>query len=110
MENQTQIQEENTNVTTKPINTFRSRLQSLDTFFIPLLVFGASGLAGSLVDFDHFTEIVSDRLVIGWETLSGRTFHLPYFLIFCVILCCSVAYVHRLHVLVLEEELTKGDD
>ena len=88
----------------KVVKIDRDRLEHIRTRWITLLVFCVCGFAGMAIDFDHFPQILSDALPITWENLSGRTFHIPYFLIFCIILISSATSVHRLFLLVLEDE------
>lgn len=90
-------------------NIFASRLVAFDTRITPLLVFGLSGLIGILVDADHFTNILFDRLAIRPENLSGRGLHIPFFVVVCLIWCFSITYVYRLYVLVLEDRFEKGE-
>ena len=96
-------------VVPKPRTTNAKRLEFIDKWLVTLLVFGACGLAGFLVDFDHFTKIISDRLPITWQTLSGRTFHIPYFLLYSIIWLSSLPYVYRLFLLVLEDKHEKEE-
>ena len=84
-------------------NIFR-RFRFVTKFFIPLFVFGTCGIAGVLPDFDHLTKVIYDGLPVIQENLTGRTWHVQYFILFGIIWLCSLSYVYRLYWVVLKSE------
>jgi hypothetical protein len=61
-----------------------------------LFVFGTCGLAGVLVDLDHFASLILWRYIFPWIT-EGRLIHTPLFLISCLAICCVGARIPGLY-------------
>ena len=61
-----------------------------------LFTFGLCGLAGVLVDIDHFASVVIWRYWLPWIT-EGRLFHTPLFIITSLIICYVYTYLGRLY-------------
>ena len=84
---------------------FKNRYKRTASRIIPFLVFCSCGMAGMVIDLDHFDQILQAGTSIIWENITGRGLHIPYFLSFCFILLSCVTLVYRLFTVVLENEV-----
>ena len=81
-----------------------SRLQRVPAWVSSLLIFCSCGFAGSIIDADHFTKIITTGEVITKQGLGSREYHVLYFLAFCLVLLSCTSLIYRLYALVVEEK------